>query len=144
MFPIREAVSNIVISLEFYICGQPPSGSTVYFPRYCIRKHRLPGSHHDGCCGRRWGSVLWMREFVPLSGCRRGKGVCLRRDGIWVDEKASHEKMGAGGSILRTEEPPRVYGIWCVREAERLVKLNQVSRGAMVGHLVVGGWVSWP
>ena len=113
------------------------------FPRYCIGKHRLPGSHHEGCCGRHWGSALWMLEFVPLSGCRRGKGVCLRRDGIWVDEKASREKMGAGGSILGTEEPPRVYGIWCVQEAERLVKLNQVSRGAMVDHLVVGGWVSW-
>ena len=75
--------------------------------QYCTRKHRLPSSCHEGCCGRCWGSALWMREFVPLSGRRRGKGVCLGRDGIWVDEKASREKMGVGGSILGTAEPPR-------------------------------------
>ena len=37
---------------------------------------------------------LWIRESVPLSGCRKGKGVYLRRDDVWVDEKASHEKVG--------------------------------------------------
>lgn len=84
---------------------------------------------------------LWIRESVPLSSCRKGKGVYLRRDDVWVDEKASHEKMGGSVSGAESSNPG-----WAesqpVEEAERLVKLNQVSRGVIVDHVAVGGWAS--
>ena len=57
--------------------------------------------------------------------------------------KPAVRRWGWGAAYWGLKSPPGVYGIWCIR-AERLVKLNQVSREAVVDHVVVGGWVSWP